>query len=48
MTVFSHALQSGQLGPLINQFGLGEEAVLAASSCDMEGFVKVIYFCKMF
>ena len=42
VTIFSHALQSGQLGPLINQFGLGDEAVLAASSCDMEAFIKAL------
>ena len=39
--MFSHALQSGQLAPLVNQFGLGEDAVLAAASADMEAFVKV-------
>ncbi|XP_069181785.1 proteasomal ubiquitin receptor ADRM1-like [Procambarus clarkii] len=42
VSLFSSALQSGQLGPLINQFGLGEDAVLAASSCDMEAFIKVL------
>ncbi|XP_076044665.1 regulatory particle non-ATPase 13 isoform X2 [Oratosquilla oratoria] len=42
VSLFSSALQSGQLGPLINQFGLGEEAVLAASSCDMEAFIKAL------
>lgn len=41
VSLFSSALQSGQLGPLINQFGLGEDAVLAAASCDMEAFIKV-------
>lgn len=39
--MFSHALQSGQLGPLVKQFNLGEDAVLAAASADMEAFVKV-------
>ena len=43
MTLFTSALQSGQLGPLINQFGLGEEAVLAATFCDMEAFIEVIF-----
>ncbi|XP_042213834.1 proteasomal ubiquitin receptor ADRM1-B-like isoform X5 [Homarus americanus] len=42
VSLFSSALQSGQLGPLINQFGLGEDAVLAASSCDMEAFIKAL------
>ena len=39
--MFSHALQSGQLGPLVKQFGLGDDAVLAAAAADMEAFVKV-------
>merc|ERR1739838_816214 len=42
VSLLSSALQSGQLGPLINQFGLGEEAVLAATACDMEAFVKAL------
>ncbi|XP_042876760.1 proteasomal ubiquitin receptor ADRM1-like isoform X1 [Penaeus japonicus] len=42
VSLFSSALQSGQLGPLINQFGLGEDAVLAAASCDMEAFIKAL------
>ncbi|XP_045104197.1 proteasomal ubiquitin receptor ADRM1-like isoform X2 [Portunus trituberculatus] len=42
VSLFSSALQSGQLGPLINQFGLGEDAVHAASSCDMEAFIKAL------
>lgn len=42
VSLLSSALQSGQLGPLINQFGLGEDAVLAATACDMEAFVKAL------
>ncbi|RXG58539.1 Proteasomal ubiquitin receptor ADRM1 [Armadillidium vulgare] len=42
VNLFTSALQSGQLGPLINQFGLGEEAVLAATASDMEGFIKAL------
>ena len=32
---FSHALQSGQLGPLIQQFGLPESCVTAANKGSM-------------
>ncbi|MCL4131497.1 UNVERIFIED_CONTAM: hypothetical protein GTU68_006862 [Idotea baltica] len=42
VNLFTSALQSGQLGPLINQFGLGEDAVSAASSSDMEAFIKAL------
>ena len=31
LTSFSQALQSGQLGPLMNQFGLGEDVANAAA-----------------
>jgi len=31
LTSFSSALQSGQLGPLMTQFGLGEEVANAAA-----------------
>lgn len=31
LTSFSAALQSGQIGPLINQFGLGEDVANAAA-----------------
>ena len=42
MSVFSAALQSGQLGPLIQQFGLGTEAVEAAQKGDMEAFISAL------
>lgn len=40
--MFSHALQSGQLGPLASQFLLSSEAVAAASTGDLEQFVKAL------
>jgi len=40
--LFSHALGTGQLGPLVAQFGLGDAAVAAANSADMEAFVKAL------
>ena len=40
--MFSAALQSGQLGPLIQQFGLGSEAVEAAQKGDMEAFIAAL------
>lgn len=40
--MFSAALQSGQLGPLIQQFGLGAEAVEAAQKGDMEAFIAAL------
>jgi len=39
---FSAALTSGQLGPLMSQFGLGDDAVAAAIQGDLEAFVKAI------
>lgn len=42
VSLFSAALESGQLGPLVKQFGLGDDAVLAAAAADMEGFVKAL------
>ncbi|XP_076437768.1 proteasomal ubiquitin receptor ADRM1-B-like [Babylonia areolata] len=42
LTSFSQALQSGQLGPLMNQFGLGEDVANAAAQGDMEAFVKAL------
>lgn len=43
LTSFSAALQSGQIGPLINQFGLGEDVANAAAQggewwCSLWGF----------
>ena len=43
---FSAALQSGQLGPLVQQFGLPEECVQAANSGSMFNFnfISIIKF----
>lgn len=42
LSSFSSALQSGQLGPLMAQFGLGEDVANAAAQGDMEAFVKAM------
>lgn len=42
VSMFSAALQSGQLGPLMQQFGLGEEVVTAASQGDLEAFITAL------
>lgn len=42
LSMFSNALQSGQLGPVVSQFKLSEDAVLAANSGDLEQFVKAL------
>lgn len=42
MSMFSSALASGQLGPLMNQFGLPAEAVDAANKGDVEAFAKAM------
>ncbi|XP_066558415.1 proteasomal ubiquitin receptor ADRM1 [Amia ocellicauda] len=42
MSMFSTALASGQLGPLMNQFGLPTEAVDAANKGDVEAFAKAM------
>uniref|UniRef100_UPI00358DE693 proteasomal ubiquitin receptor ADRM1 n=1 Tax=Myxine glutinosa TaxID=7769 RepID=UPI00358DE693 len=42
MSMFSAALASGQLGPLMSQFGLPESAVLAAGKGDLEGFAQAM------
>jgi len=42
LSMFSMALSSGQLGPLIREFGLGDEAAAAAAQGDMEAFVKAL------
>ncbi|XP_071956717.1 proteasomal ubiquitin receptor ADRM1-like [Antedon mediterranea] len=41
-SVFSAAFQSGQLGPLMGQFGLNKEATEAANSGDLEAFAKAL------
>lgn len=40
--MFSSALQSGQLGPVVSQFQLNPEAVAAANSGDLEQFIKAL------
>lgn len=40
--MFSSALQSGQLGPVVSQFQLNDDAVAAAASGDLEQFVKAL------
>jgi 26S proteasome regulatory subunit N13 len=40
--LFSTALQSGQLGPIVSQFEVGPEAVSAANQGNMEDFVKAL------
>ncbi|CAL1606494.1 unnamed protein product [Knipowitschia caucasica] len=42
LSLFSSALASGQLGPLMNQFGLPPEAVDAANKGDLEAFAKAM------
>ena len=42
LSMFSKALFSGKLGPLIREFGLGDEAANAAAKGDMEEFVKAL------
>ena len=42
LSMFSNALQSGQLGPVVSQFKLNDDAVTAANSGDLEQFVKAL------
>ncbi|XP_074066512.1 oxysterol-binding protein-related protein 2 isoform X2 [Macrotis lagotis] len=42
LSMFSAALASGQLGPLMSQFGLPTEAVDAANKGDVEAFAKAM------
>ncbi|XP_055902286.1 proteasomal ubiquitin receptor ADRM1 homolog [Eupeodes corollae] len=42
LSLFSNALQSAQLGPVVSQFELSPEAVAAAYSGDLEQFVKAL------
>ena len=46
-SVFSMALSSGQLGPLIKEFGLGDEAAAAAAQVGAVSNVSVL-FCSSF
>lgn len=42
LQTFASALATGQLGPVIAQFGLGDAAKEAAQQGDVEGFVKAL------
>lgn len=44
LSMFWSALQSGQAGPVIRQFGLGAEAVTAAANGNLEEFVSALEF----
>ena len=44
--LFSSGLQSGQLGPLIREFELGDDAVAAASAGNMADFIKAVQDSK--
>ncbi|XP_029282020.1 proteasomal ubiquitin receptor ADRM1 isoform X2 [Cottoperca gobio] len=46
MSMFSSALASGQLGPLMSQFGLPADAVDAANKGDVEAFAKAMQGSK--
>uniref|UniRef100_A0A2M4AQP4 Proteasomal ubiquitin receptor ADRM1 homolog n=1 Tax=Anopheles triannulatus TaxID=58253 RepID=A0A2M4AQP4_9DIPT len=42
LSMFSNAMQSGQLGPVVSQFQLNSDAVAAANAGDLEKFVKAL------
>ena len=42
MSSFGHALQSGQLGPLMKQFDLPNEVAAAAAQGDLFQFAKAM------
>lgn len=42
VSMFSTALQSGQLGPVMSQFDVGPDAVSAANQGNMEEFVRAL------
>ena len=42
MGVFSSALSSGQLGPLVTEFGLSEDVATAAATGNVERFVQAL------
>uniref|UniRef100_A0A3Q3EXA1 ADRM1 26S proteasome ubiquitin receptor n=1 Tax=Labrus bergylta TaxID=56723 RepID=A0A3Q3EXA1_9LABR len=46
MSMFSSALASGQLGPLLTQFGLPADAVDAANKGDVEAFARAMQGSK--
>lgn len=47
LSVFSSALQSGQLAPLMQQFKLSQPAIDAAAKGDVVGFVKALQEAEM-
>jgi len=47
LSIFSAALQSGQLAPLMQQFKLSQPAVDAAAKGDVVGFVKALQEAEM-
>lgn len=47
LSMFSTALHSGQLGPLMQQFGMDDSVVAAANSGDMAEFVKALQASKV-
>lgn len=42
LSMFSQALHSGQLGPMVSHFEMGSDAVNAANSGNMEDFIKAL------
>jgi 26S proteasome regulatory subunit N13 len=46
VSMFSAALQSGQLGPVVQQFEVGSDAVNAANQGDLEEFVRSLQKAK--
>lgn len=42
LSMFSSALQSGQLGPVVSQFKLNDQAIEAANNGDLEQFIKAL------
>ncbi|UJR30753.1 hypothetical protein I4U23_018273 [Adineta vaga] len=42
VSTFSVALQTGQLGPVLAQFGLPEEAIIAANQGDIQAFAQAM------
>ena len=42
MSVFSSALSSGQLGPLVNEFGLNPSVSNAAATGNVEAFAEAM------
>ena len=47
-SMFSMALSSGQLGPLIKEFGLGDEAAAAAAQVGAAVLFKLLSYFNQF